>query len=145
MKNTLSMALRLTPVEQDGYIHSPADIIWEHVSVAEKLGQVYYSTAIPISKKLLDSINSVVLFNPRSNLFVRAEVVALRIGPNPFCPPDAKEWSPAAYAEEKQVTWLLLRNFEELQAEDLPDDVLPDGETVKQKLLTGKRFNRLYF
>ena len=145
MKNTLSMALRLAPVEQDGFIHSPADIVQEHVSVAEQVGQVYYSTAISVNKKLLDSFKTVILFNPGSNLFVRAEIVKLRIGTHPFCPPDAKEWSPAAYAEEKKPTWLLLRNFKELRAEDLPDDVLPDGVSVKQKLLMGKRFNRLYF
>lgn len=132
------------PIMEDGF-DSPQTIINAHIQKCQKHGKAYFSTSYATNGKKLKALDSVLLYNVTQGIYYIAEVeTAIGYGKKRDVPADAAIFSPKQYANVPEKTWLLIKNIEKVQLQDLATYYF-NGTPVDKHLQTTKRWNRFYY
>lgn len=132
------------PIMEDGF-DSPQTIINAHIQKCQKHGKAYFSTSYAANGKKLKALDSVLLYNVTQGIYYIAEVeTAIGYGKKRDVPADAANFSPKQYANVPEKTWLLIKNIEKVQLQDLATYYF-NGTPVDKHLQTTKRWNRFYY
>ena len=140
----LIAALRVVPTVVNGSKGKmmPSDVLDTHWNFADqsKDGCVCWSTNVKIHKSKVDRIDKIVFFSTAEDWYVMADVVKIyafgeEVLPSPS---DIKPfWCPGEFPEAKN-TWIVLKNFRqvnrlELSYKVLEQDVFLSDQVLKQR------------
>ena len=126
----------------------PEEIINYHYAKEIESSKVAFSSDLRVSNKQIGDLEKLILFfkskDDGKQVYVSADILDIISSKEPFIPTELKEYIPMPYCNDEKRTWLLIKNINIINENELDNYIDNDGKSLVEAL-KAPRFPRLYF
>lgn len=128
----------------------PKQVVNIHYSKEQEIGKVAFSTGLLIDKRKMHDLEKLLFFwfddVKQENVYVLADVHAVKASGQPFIPSEWLDYIPNVY-KNPETTWMLISNIKIVNEADLGEYIVYERENIEAltDVLKRPRFPRVFF